>query len=145
MAMHHSAVNTLLPRELLYTAVRSCKAPRRQDPYVFHIPCTHSGKSRSPLYTRCMTWNDCHCNPPLSGEHSSINGIFVHQLYGPVQHHGSGPGTPPTYLVHILGSPVAPCTLGIRLGTIIMVMHHSAVNTVPPTEFSYTRCTDLYS
>ena len=27
----------------------------------------------------------------------------------------------------------------------LMVIHHSAVNTLPSTEFLYTRCTDLYS
>ena len=73
-----------------------------------------------------------------SAVNTAVNGIFVHLLYGPVQHYGGVPGTSPTGNVHILGSPVAPCTLGVRLGMTLMAMHHSAVNTLPSTELSYT-------
>ena len=123
----------------------SCKAPRQLAPYVSHRLCTHSGKSRSALYTRCTIQNDAHGNPPLIGENSVVNGIFVHLLYGPVQLNGGGPGLSPAACVHILGSPAVPCSLGVRLGTIFMSIHHSPLNTLKSIEFSYTRCTDLYS
>ena len=111
-------------------------------PRTSHRLCTYSGKSRSALYTRCTIQHDAHGNPLLGGEHSAMNGIFVYLLYGPVKHLGGGPGMSPTGFVHILGSPVAPCTLGVRFRMMLMVIHHSAVNTVPSTEFSYTCCTD---
>ena len=114
-------------------------------PYVSHRLCTHLGNFRSALFTRCTTPNDPHGNEPLGGEHSAVNGIFVHPMYRPVQLNGSGPRTSPTGSVHILGSPVAPCTLGVRLRITLMAMHHTAVNTLLPTEFSYTHCTDLYT
>ena len=44
-----------------------------------------------------------------------------------------------------MGSPVVNRTLGVRLGTTLMAMHLSAVNTLGLTEFSYTRCMELYS
>ena len=104
---------------------------------------THSGNSRSALYIRCTIKNDAHGNPPLFGEYSAVNGIFVHPLYGAVQLNGGGPCTSHTGSVHILGSPVAPCTLGVRLRIPLMAMHHWAVKTLPPTKLLYTRCLEL--
>ena len=168
-------------------------------PYLSNRLFTHSGMSRSALYTRCTIQNGAHGNPKLSSEHSAVNGIFVQPLYGPVQVNGGGPCTFHTGSVHILGSFEVPCTLGVRLGmalmamhhwavnngtfvhplcgaiklhgggpstsltgsvyimgspvvpyslgvrlrTTIMAMHHSAVNTLPPTELLYTRCAEL--
>ena len=62
---------------------------------------------------------------------TAVNEIFVHPLYGHVQLDGGGPCTYPTGSVQILESPVAHCTLGAHLGTTLIVMHYSAVNTVP--------------
>ena len=92
-----------------------------------------------------MTGNDPHGNAPLEDEHSAANGVFVHPLYGPVQLNGGGPVTSPTGCVRILGSPVVPCKLGVRFTMMLMVIHNSAVNTLPSTQFFYTPCTDLYS
>ena len=100
--------------------------------------CTHAGKSRSALYSRCTSRNDAHGDASLGGNHSASNRIFVHPLYGAVQLHGGRPRTFPTGCIHILGIPVAPCTLGVRLEMTLMVIHHSAANTLPPTEFLYS-------
>ena len=140
MAMHHSAVNTLTPTKLLYTRCTACTAKWQQSRSVFNRLCTHPGKSRSALFTRYTTRNDPHSNGPLRGEHSATNGVFVHPLYGPVQLNGGGPSTSNTGSIHILGSLVVPCTLGVRLGITLMAMHLSAVNTLLLTELLYTRC-----
>ena len=110
-----------------------------------HRLCSHSGKSRSALYTRCTIQNDAHGNPPLGSEYTAVNGIFVHLLYGPVEHHGGGTNTSPTCNVHIIVSPVVPCTLGVWIGMTLKAMHHSALSTLLSTEFSYTRCTDQHT
>ena len=143
IVIHHSAVNTLPSTELSYTYCTDVYISMAAGPYVTHRLCTYPRKSHSALYTRCTPWNDCHGNPSLGGEHSAINATFVHLLYGPVQHHGGGPGTSPTGNVHILGSPVVPCTLRVRFGTTLMAMHHWVVNTLPPTELLYTHCAEL--
>ena len=95
------------------------------------------------LLTRCTTRNDPHANLLLAVEHSAVNEIFVHPLYGAVQLHGGAIRTCPTGCVHIVGSPAEPCTLGVRLGTTVMAMQHWAVNTLPPTELWHTRCAEL--
>ena len=118
-------------------------ASLRRAPYVSYRLCTRSGRSRSTLYTRCTIQNYPHGNAPLEGENSASNGVFVHLLYGPVQLNGGGPRTSPTGCVHILGNLVAPYTLGVRLGTTLMAMHLSAVNTLPSTELLYTCCAEL--
>ena len=105
----------------------------------------HSAKSGSALYTRCTIKNDAHSNSPLGIEHSEYNGILVHTLYGPVQLHGGDPRTSPTGCVHNLGSHVALYLLGVRLGKILIAIHHSPLNTLPLTAFSFIRCTDLHS
>ena len=91
----------------------------------------------------CTSQNDPHGNAPLGGEHSVANGVFVHPLYGPVQLHGSGPHTSATGRVYILGSPIAPYSLGVQLRTTLIAMHDSAVNILPLTELLYTRCVEL--
>ena len=90
-----------------------------------------------------MTPNDSDGNSPLAVEHSSVNGIFVHPLYGAVQLHGGATRTSPTGFVHIVGSPAEPCTLGVRLGRTLMAVQDWAVNTLPPMELWYTRCAEL--
>ena len=60
-----------------------------------------------------MTQNDHHGNACLGGEHSVVNGTFVHLIYGAVQLHGGGRRTSLTGCVHILGSLAAPCTLRV--------------------------------
>ena len=109
------------------------------------MQCTHHRQSHSALYTRCTDRHDPHGNATFGIEHSAVNGIFTHPLYKPAHHHGGGPRTSPTGFVHILGSLVVPRTLGLLLRTTLMAMHLSAVNTLGLTEFSYTRCTELYS
>ena len=42
-------------------------------------------------------------------------------------------------------SPVEPRTLRVGLRMAVMAIQHSKMDTLYPTEFSYTRCTDLYS
>ena len=42
-------------------------------------------------------------------------------------------------------SPVVPRTLRVGLRMAVMTIHHSEMDTLPPMEFSYTRCTDLFS
>ena len=74
---------------------------------------------------------------------TAVNGIFVHPLYGPVQLNGGGPYTSHTGSVHILGSLIASCTLGVRLGMTPMAMHLSAVNTLLPRELLHTGCAEL--
>ena len=90
-----------------------------------------------------MIQNDAHGNPPLGGEHSAINGIFVHPQYGPVQLNVRGPRTSHTASVHILRNLVAPCILGVQLDTTLMAIHHSPLNTVQSMELSYTCCVEL--
>ena len=80
------------------------------------------------LLTRCTTPSDTHGNAPLSSEHYASNGTFLHPLFGAVNLHGEGPRTCPTGCVRILESPVVPCTLGVRLGTTLIEMHHMVVN-----------------
>ena len=92
-----------------------------------------------------MVQNDAHGNPPISGEQSAVNGIFVHPLNRPVQLIGSGTCTSHTGSVHIVVSLIAPCTLSVRLGTTLMAMHLSVVNTLPPTKLLYSRCAELKS
>ena len=87
--------------------------------------------------------NDPHGNAPLGGEHSAANGTFVHPLCGAVSLHSGGPRTSTKGSVYILGSPVAPYSLGVPLRTTLMAMHHSAVNTLPSTELLYTFCVKL--
>ena len=91
----------------------------------------------------CRTWNDPHGNAPLSVEHSTINGIFLHTLYGPVHLTGGGAVLSPTGNVYILGSPVAPYLLGVPVRKTLIAMNHSAVNTLLPTELLYTCCVNL--
>ena len=124
---------------------RMCTAAGWRVRYFSCRLCTQPGKSRSTLYTRFTTRTNPHGNAPLGSEHSATNGIFVHMLYGPVQLNGSGPCTYHTGSVHILRTLVAPCTLGICLRTTLMAIHHSPLNTLLSREFSYPRCTDLYS
>ena len=76
---------------------------------------THSLKSSSVLYNGCTTWNEAHVNVSFSSEHSVANGSFVHPLCGAVKLHGGGQRTSPTGSVHILESPFAPYSLGVRL------------------------------
>ena len=109
------------------------------------MQCTHHRQSRSALYTRCMDRHDPQGNAPFGVEHSAVNGIFVHPLYRPAHHHGGRPRTSPTGCVHILGSLAVPCTLGVRFRMMLMVTHHSVVNTLKSMEFSYTCCTDKNS
>ena len=92
-----------------------------------------------------MIQNDAHGNPPLGSEDSANNRSFLILLYGLVQLNGGGPCMSHTGSVHILGSLIAPCTLGVRLGTTLMAIHHSPLYTRLSTEFSYTCCTNLYS
>ena len=145
MVMHHSGMNTLPPMEFWYTRCTVHTAKWRRSWSVSNRLCAHPRKSRSALFTRCMTRNNPHRNALLGGEHSAANATFVHPLCGAINLHGGGPRASPTGFVHILGSPVAPYTLGVRLGMTLMVIHHSAVNTLKSTEFSYTCCTDVYS
>ena len=131
MAMHNSAVYTLPPMELLYTCCVSCNTPWRLAPYISHMLSTHSGKSRSALYTRCTIHNDAHGNQPLGVEHSAINAIYVHPLYGPVQLNGSAP---------------VRLTQAVYTSSEVSAMHLSAtVNALPHTELLYICCADLYS
>ena len=125
--------------------MRTSTAPWRRSPYVCHRLCTHSGKSCRALYTRYTIEDDAHGNPQLGGEHSAVNGIFVHLLYAPVQHHGGGTRSSAISCVHFLGSPVAPCILGVRFRMTFMVIHHLSVNILPSTEFLYTCCMYLNS
>ena len=106
-AVEHSAANGNYVHPL-YAGT----AKWRWSWYIFSRLCTHPGKSRSALFTRCTTQNDPHSNSLLGVEKCEVNGIFVHTLYGPIQLHGGGPRTSPACCVHMLGSPVAPCTLG---------------------------------
>ena len=85
-----------------------------------------------------MTQIDPHGNPPLGGDHFAANATFVHPLCGAVKLNGGWPCTSPTGYVRILRSPVVPCTLGVRFRMIPMEIHHSEVNSLPSTEFSYT-------
>ena len=75
--------------------------------------CTHPKKFYSALFTRCTTLNDSYANSPPAVQHSEVNGIFLHTLYGPVQLHGGVRRTSPTGCVHFLGSPVVSYTLGV--------------------------------
>ena len=143
--MHHPAVDTLPSTEFSYTRCTELYSSMAAGPYVSHRLCTHHGKSRSGSYTRCTTRNDTHGNAPLQGEHFAANGVFVHPLYKPVQVNGGGPSPSPTGCVHNLGSLAVPCSLGVPLGTALMAIHHSALNTLKSTKVLYTRCTDLYS
>ena len=79
------------------------------------------------------------------GENCAANGVFVHLLYRHVQLNVGGPVMTPNGCVHVMVSPAVPSTLGVRLGTTLMVMNHSGVNTLAPMEFSYTHSTVLYS
>ena len=97
--------------------------------------CLCYEKCRSNLYTRCTFHNDPHGNASLEGEHSAAIGIFVHPLYGPVQRNGCGPGSSATGCIHILGNSAVPCSLCVRLGTTLMAMHHSVLNTAANTTF----------
>ena len=145
MVIHHSDVNTAGNGIFRTPAVCPCTEPWRHAQYVSRRLCTGSGKYRSALYTTCKIWNDPHGNSPLSVKHSVVNGIFVHTLYGPVQLVGFGPCVSAAGCVHILGSPVDPCTLCVQL--MEMYPHGNAPlrgNTLLPTEFSYTHCMDLY-
>ena len=91
-----------------------------------------------------MIQNEAHGSPTLGGEHTAMNGIFVHLLYAPMQHHGGGPGTSPTGSVYILRRTVAPYySLGVQLGTTLMSMHHSVVNNLPPLELLFSRFVEL--
>ena len=136
MAMHNLAVKTLPSTKFSYTsAVWTCRPPWRWTQHVSHMQYTHPRQSRSALYTRCMDEHDPHSNVPFGIEHSAVNGIFIHTLYVPLQLHGGSPRTSHTGSLHIIGSPAAHCTLGVWLGTIILVMHHSTVNTLPSTNF----------
>ena len=76
---------------------------------------------------------------------TAANRIFIHLLCGTVEVLSGKRYMSAIHCVHNLGSPIAPCTLSVRLRMTLMAMHHSAVNTLPPTEFPYTRCTDLHS
>ena len=140
MATQRSPLNTLPETEFLYnrcTELYSSIAVRLpQALYTFW-------EVRSALYTRCTIHNDTHGHPLLGGEHSAVNGIFVDPLYGPVQLNGVVPCTCHTGSVHNLGSVVAPCTLGIRLGMTLMAIHYWAVSTLSPRELLYTRCAGL--
>ena len=71
--------------------------------------------SHSTLYTRCTIQNDADGDPPFGVVQSAIDGIFVHPLYGPVQLNDGVPRMSPTGSVYILGSPVAPYSLGVQL------------------------------
>ena len=104
-----------------------------------------SSESCSALCNGRTSRNDPHGNAILGGEHNATYLIFVHPLYGPLQLHGGGPRTCPTGSVYILGSPVAPYSLGVRLGAILIAIHHLPLNTLLSTEFLFTHCTELYS
>ena len=87
-----------------------------------------SSEVLNALLTRCTTPSDPHGNAPLSSEHYATNRTFLHPLCGAVNLHGKGLCTCPTGCVRILESPVVPCTLGVRLGTTLIEMHHTVVN-----------------
>ena len=96
--------------------------------YVSHRLCTHSKKSACVLYTRCTIQNAAHGNPILSVVPSALNEIFIQTLYGPAHLQAGGPVTSEKGGIEVLGSPAVPCSLGVRLGTTLMVFHHWAVN-----------------
>ena len=122
-------VITLTPTALLCTHCTDLYSLMAEGPYVYHRQCTHPRKSRSAWYTRCTTLNNIHGNVTLDGEHSAINRVLLHPLYGPVELSDGGLVTSPTGCVHILGSTVVPYTLSVCFGMTLMTMHCWTVNT----------------
>ena len=80
----HSARNGVL-----YASCTDLYSTMAQMPYLSHRLCTHLGKARSTFSTRSTTLNASHGNSPLRNVHCAPIKVFVHELYGSVQHYGT--------------------------------------------------------